>query len=204
MKASIIIVFIFGLLAAGCSTTTYLNLKDTYPQNIGMPLNKTEKDNNIGAGVSMLLKDGTEIQGQLLSVRDSTIKICTEYSATEEELTNLIYPIITITNNELHELTIEGSSYVWIGIGAGALAGGIIGALIVKSEDEVDSREEGLAVMVVFSGGLLGSIAGGIIGYALSTEEYVFQEIPPDYNWSVLKPLSRYPDEEPEYLRAIE
>jgi len=49
-----------------------------------------------------------------------------------------------------------------------------------------------------------GAIAGSIIGYSLSTEEYILQEIPPDYNWSILKPLARYQDEEPEYLRAIE
>jgi hypothetical protein len=52
-------------------------------------------------------------------------------------------------------------------------------------------------------GFIVGAIAGPIVGHALSTEEFVLQEIPPGYNFSLLKPLSRYPDEEPEYLRAI-
>ena len=52
-------------------------------------------------------------------------------------------------------------------------------------------------------GAPLGLTVGGIIGYELSTEEYVLQEIPPGYDMTFLKPLARYPYKEPEYLRAI-
>jgi len=130
-----------------------------------------------------------------LSVRDSTMTICKEYSATEEELAKLIYSITVVKNDEIGELTIEGSSYIWTGIIGGQLVGGLIGIFVA---------EEGLAILAgLMVGGALGIIGGGIIGYILSTEEYILQEIPPDYNLSILKPLSRYPDEEPEYLKAI-
>ena len=52
-------------------------------------------------------------------------------------------------------------------------------------------------------GFIVGAIAGPIVGYALSSEEYVLQEIPLGYDFSLLKPLARYPAEEPEYLREI-
>ena len=51
-------------------------------------------------------------------------------------------------------------------------------------------------------GTLVGAITGGIIG-ATSYDDIVLQEIPLDYNWTILKSLARYPDEEPEYLSAI-
>jgi len=47
-------------------------------------------------------------------------------------------------------------------------------------------------------------IAGGITAYALSTEEYVLQEIPSHYGLYFLKPLARYLDKEPQHLKAIE
>ena len=182
-------------MAAGCSTTTYINLEEKDRIYIVRQLGFDKEDKDVGAEVSLLLRDGTETYGELLSVRDSTMTICKEYSATEEELARFTYSISIITNTEIQELTIEGSSYVWTGMVGGNLVGGLIGILVA---------EEGLAILAgIMVGGALGIIAGGIIGYALSTEEYMLQEIPPDYNWSILKPLSRYPDEEPEYLRAI-
>ncbi len=191
----IVFAILLSLIAAGCSTTTYINLEEKDRIYIVRQLGFDKEDKDVGAEVSLLLRDGTETYGELLSVRDSTMTICKEYSATEEELAKLIYSITVVKNDEIGELTIEGSSYVWAGIIGGQLVGGLIGILVA---------EEGLAIIAgIMGGGALGMIAGGIIGYALSTEEYMLQEIPPDYNWTILKPLSRYPDEEPEYLRAI-
>lgn len=52
--------------------------------------------------------------------------------------------------------------------------------------------------------GTVSTIADGITGYAISKEEYIIVEIPPNYNWSFLKLQSRYPVKEPDYLKAIE
>lgn len=59
------------------------------------------------------------------------------------------------------------------------------------------------AIFSVIIGGLLGVSTGWIIGYALSTEEYVLKEIPPAYDFYFLKSLAHYPDKEPEYLKSI-
>jgi len=200
MKTSIIIVIIFGLLAAGCSTTTYLNLKATYPEYIEKQLNKAERDIGVGVEVTLLLNNGNEVNGELLSVRDSIMILCAEYSATEEELAKLSYPILLFSNNEIQELTIEGSNWVWEGIAAGAVAGGSSALMLGFSGALGEDATKGDLAIILS----LGIAAGWAIGYALSTEEYILQEIPPDYDWSILKPLSRYPDKEPEYLKAIE
>jgi len=204
MKASIMIVAIVSLIVAGCSTTTHFSLKQTYPEYIEKELNKVERDIGVGVELSLLLSNGNEVNGELLSVRDSIMILCAEYSATEEELAKLTYPVSLISNNEIQQLTIEGSSWVWEGIAAGAVAGVVsyyFGHAIITYSNQEDSEEGRQLYGILFS---LCIAAGLGIGYALSTEEYVLQEIPSDYDWFILKPLSRYPDKEPEYLRAIE
>ena len=72
--------------SAGCSTTTYLSLTENNKEQIEQNLKYDEQDENVGAEVTLSLKDRTEIKGELLYVQDSTLTICTEHSATENEL----------------------------------------------------------------------------------------------------------------------
>lgn len=184
------------IVVTSCSTTTHFSLMDNNRYYMGKQIKEAKKSEDVGVEVSLLLKSGDEINGELLYVRDSNMILCSEYAAKEEELTERIYPISIISNKDIQQLTIVGSSWIWEGIAAGAFVGGLTGMLIAS---------EGLEVMagLVF-GTWIGLTAGWITGYVLSTEEYVLQEIPDDYNWSILIPLSRYQDKEPEYLQAIE
>ena len=203
-KISIFLAFIFaGILATGC-TTTYLNLNENNRDQIENEIYEYEQDKNEGAEVTLSLQNGKEINGELLSVRDSTMIICTEHSAKEEELTSLKYPINTVRNDEIKELTIEGSNYVLAGLGIGIAVVTVIGYLVGKGG--VTGAVGSSAAVPLGTGGgfLLGAIVGPLIGWAASTEEYILQEIPLGYDMTFLKPLARYPDEEPEYLRAIE
>ena len=87
IKNSISTLFILTLIVSGCSTTTYLNLKQTSPEHIEKEFNKVEKDSAIGVEVSILLKNADGFKdGELLFVRESTIIVCSEYSALEDEL----------------------------------------------------------------------------------------------------------------------
>ncbi|MCZ6703465.1 MAG: hypothetical protein O6940_10550, partial [Ignavibacteria bacterium] len=62
MKSSIFIAIVFaGLLVAGCSTTTYLNLTENNREQVEEQLKYDEQDENDGAEVTLLLKDRTEI-----------------------------------------------------------------------------------------------------------------------------------------------
>ena len=89
--------------SAGCSTTTYLSLTENNKEQIEQNLKYDEQDENVGAEVTLSLKDRTEIKGELLYVQDSTLTICTEHSATEVELANLTYPITYIQNEEIKQ-----------------------------------------------------------------------------------------------------
>jgi len=207
MKTSIVIVVIFGLLAAGCGTSPYVSLTDTNKEQIEDKIVVFQKEEAVGAEVTLLLKDGEEIKGELLSVRDSTITLCTEYSASEKELASLQYPIHTVRTEKIWEITLEGSNYIWTGLGIGAAAGIGIGVLIAENyeSEKLDSRWEKFAGSCL--GGLVGSLVAGLgggIGALVSTDEVILYEIPPGYKLLPLKSLARYPDEEPEYLRAIE
>jgi small nuclear ribonucleoprotein (snRNP)-like protein len=200
MKTSIVIVITFGFLAAGCSST--LNVKETNEEQIEEKLIKFQKEEAIGSEVTLSLKFGEEISGELLSVRDSTITVCTEYSATEKELASLKYPINIVRNEEIKELTIKGSNYVWIGLAIGAATFTGIGIWIgheIEKGLDTEGGKEGVGII----GFLVGAIVGGIVGYLLSTDDVILQEIPAANDLYILKPLARYSDQESEYLKAI-
>ncbi len=205
MKTSIIIVVIFGLLAAGCRNP-YVSLTETNEEQIEDKIIEFQKEEAIGAEITLLLKDGEGIEGELLSVRDSTITMCTKYSATEEELASLQYPIHTVRTDEIMEITLEGSNYIWIGLGIGFAAGIGLGILVAENYEPESSGLAG-GIEIIGTGVLvfIGVFAlGAVIGGLASADEVILHEIPPGYKLLPLKLLARYPDKEPEYLKAIE
>ncbi len=201
MKTLIVFVIIFGLLATGC-TTTYLNLKENSTAQIEEKIIDYQADEDVGAEVTLSIKNGKEISGELLSVRENSVTICTEYSATEQELSNRKYPINKVQNDEINEITIEGSNCVWIGFAIGSATFTGIGIWIGHELEKGLDAEGGKAGLGII-GFFVGAIAGGIVGYLLSTDNVILKDIPPEYDFSLLKSLARYPDEEPKYLRAI-
>ena len=207
MKTLIFIAVVFaGLIAAGCRNP-YLSLTETNEEQIKDKILVFQKEEAVGAEIILLLKDGTDINGELLSVRDSTITMCTEYSATEKELAGLQYPIHTVRTDKIWEITLEGSNYIWIGLGIGTVAGIGLGILVAENY-ESESLESGWEEIGGFCLGTMvftGAVAVGAgIGALFSTNDVTLQEIPSGYKLLPLKLLARYPDEEPEYLKAIE
>ncbi len=207
MKTAIVIVVIFGLLAAGCGTSPYVSLTETGEEQIEDKIVVYQKEEAMGAEVTVLLKDGEESEGELLSVRDSTITLCTKYSATEKELASLQYPIHTVRTDKILEITLEGNKYPFlIGFGIGAVAGIGLGILVAENyeSEELDRGWDelvgGCFGIMVFSGV---AAIGTVIGLIASTDDVILYEIPPGYKFLPLKSLARYPDEEPEYLKAI-
>ena len=162
MKTLILITAISTFLFyAGCSTTTYLSDK---------PINY---DKQGGAELSVLLKDGTVISGELIHVMDDS----------------LVVDSISIATSQITEVIIEGSNYVWAGVGIGAAVGIGAGLIIWSGVDSKSSYGS------VASGGLLillTPIIGGIVGYWVSDEEYILQNIPESYNYDLLKPFARH------------
>jgi hypothetical protein len=207
MKTLIFIAIIFaGLIAAGCGTSPYVSLTETNKEQIEDKIIDFQKEGAQGAEVTLLLKDGEKINGELLSVRDSTIIMCTKYSATEKELASLQYPIHTVRTDNIWEITLEGSNYMWIGLGIGTAAGIGLGVLVGENyeSESHDSREEAYIGFCLGTLVFTGAVAlGARIGEIVSTDDVILYEIPPGYKLLPLKSLARYPDEEPEYLKVI-
>jgi hypothetical protein len=185
-----------------------LSLSLSNDEQIEEKLLDYKKEGATGAEVTLLLKNREEFNGELLSVRDSTITVCAKYSATEAELANLKYPINVIRINELLELKIEGNTYpLWIGAGIGFVAGMAI-YLVVKDDINQNAKptDEEYVDKGIGSCCLIGSAVALplLIGKVLSTDNVTLTHIPPGSKLLPLKSLARYQDEEPEYLRAIE
>ncbi len=157
-----------------------------------------------GIEITVLLKNGRRVYGELLYVRDSSIIICTETSATEEELKNNTYPLITVSHDKIQEIMIEeGHSYVIMGAAAGLLGGILVGSLvsyIILHDDKSDMVGLGYAI-ITLAGIVLGFLAGVGIGAANSTDDLILNKFPLDYDFSVLAPLARYTGEAPEFLK---
>jgi hypothetical protein len=105
MKTSIIFLAALVILAIGCRST--LNVALTNTVKIEEKLIDYEKEEPIGAEVTLLLIEGEEINGELLTVRDSSITLCETYSATEDELVSLKYPIKNVRTDTIVELEIK-------------------------------------------------------------------------------------------------
>jgi len=135
MKTSIIFFVIILILVVSCTPT--LNVTETKTEQIEERLIDYQKKESIGAEATLLLKDGECISGELLSVRDSSVIVCSEYSANEKELESLKYPISNVESNSIREIEIKGNYYpLWIGTGIGLVAGTVTYLLVKDDNNE--------------------------------------------------------------------
>ena len=202
MKAAIIFFAIMLIFIVSCRPT--LNVTETNTEQIEEKLIDYQKEDLIGAEVTLLLINGEEISGELLSVRDSSIALCATYSATEEELASLKHPISIIETDGIREFEIAGNTFpLWIGAGIGFVAGTTAGILVINDLKETSAEEsidKALGSCCLVAGLTALPVA---IGRLLSTEDVILSDIPSGYKFLPLKSLARYPDEEPVYLKAI-
>lgn len=189
-------------IVIGCNSTAYLSLTKNNKEQIERKLYDYSQDKKVGAEVTISFKNGTAINGELLSVQDTIMILCINHSATEEELSNFTYPVIPVRNDEIRKLAIKGSNCIWIGSAIGSVTFTGVG-IWIGHEYERGLDAEGAKVGFGIIGFLTGAIIGGIAGYLLSTDDIILQDIPPRYDFSFLKSFTRYRDEEPEYLRVI-
>ncbi len=159
--------------------------------------------------VVLLLNDGQEIAGELLSVRDSSIIISTIENAEGYGSAGDTAGIVVVSNQRVQKVIIKGESKVLKGMGLGLLIGGAIGAMIncVTYKKPRDSSfhfgpEAAPGAVGVFLGGLGGLAVGAIVGSAASTSDEVIEPLP-NHDLSSLKPFARFPGNEPEWLRLI-
>lgn len=184
------VLILICFISVGCNPTTYLSLAENDKEQIEEQLKDYKNGNELGAEVMLSLKDEKEIKGELLFVSDSMITICTKHSATDMEIANAAYPIVIIRNNEIQSLTFKGNNFTWLGLAIGSVTFTGIG-IWMGYEFNKGMDTKGSEVGFGILGLLVGAAVGGIVGYFLSSDDVILFEIPPDYNFSYLKSLSR-------------
>ncbi len=182
-----------------------------------------EKDSIVGfkyagAKVYIEMNDGTGYSGELLVVRDSTMIVCEEYDAEEQELADSVYAIHVLNNRDIKLIELYVGNYLGIGIVVGSSVGSIIGARIGKTDEPKppprDPNEWHFdlgfpkinkgAVTGFCLGGAIGSLIGGTIGYFITDDDVVYEYADPEeYNFKKLNIYARYVNKEPQYLRRF-
>jgi hypothetical protein len=106
-----------------------------------------------GAELQIDMKDGSTVTGELLQVKDGSLKIL--------DASNKAYVVVTI--DEIRSLRIVGRSKALVGAGVGLLSGILVGSAIgaIGPVDGFLVRTRGGQVKV---GLVIGSFAGGTIG----------------------------------------
>ena len=168
-----------------------------------------------GAKVLIMLSDGEEYTGELLTIRDSIIILCERYNAREKDLADSVYSFFSLKNRDIRYIEIKGIGNPLYGIIFGGVVGAFIGAAVYKSEDEEEKKPDENSFGFNFDinldpvtgcciGGLVGAFAGGIIGYNITDDEPIYaSKKSEEFDFTQLNIYSRYGGEEPEYLKEI-
>ena len=171
--------------------------------------NSTTGQRNAGAKVFIIMNNGNEYTGELLRARDSTLILSKKYDASEEKLSDLVYPFYSLKNQDIEKIELMGKNHlaggiVFGGLG-GAVAGLMIGIALAYGPEYSNSQTLGYFAAVFLIGVGLGMLIGGIIGGNNTTYDEVVYEYanPKEYDFTQLNIYSRYSGKEPEYLKEI-
>lgn len=160
-----------------------------------------------GKEVRVLLNNGQEIEGELLSVRDSSLVVSTLEDFDPDDQVAQTRGIITLGNQEILRVVLKGESKILKGMGLGTLIGGGFGAALgFASGDDppgwfsLTAGEKSVAGGIVF--GAVGFIIGTVAGLASSSRDKIVEPLP-DQDFSSLRPFAKFPEKEPEFLKQI-
>jgi hypothetical protein len=173
------------------------SLPVTDPDNDG-ETNSTIDQRNAGAKVLIIMNNGEEYTGELLRVRYSTLILSKKHDASEEDLSDLVYPFYSLKNLDIIMIELKGESHIIVAILFGILTGFLAGVTIAFGYDIASPAP------VLFGVGI-GMLIGGIIGVSNTTYDEVVYEYanPEEYDFTKLNIYSRYGSKEPEYLKEI-
>ena len=175
----------------------------------------------MGARIVLLLHNQPEIAGRLLSVRDSALVISTN-KAPAHHINAQTAGISVVKNQNIRRVIIKGESRVLEGMVLGLLIGAGTGVMIgvAAGDDEpcpnhssggplepgsgwclsFTAGEKALAAGIVL--GAVGLGVGAKVGDATSKADKTIYP-PMSQDFSALKSLAQFPQEEPEYLSLI-
>ncbi len=160
-----------------------------------------------GSNIIVTLRNGDQVRGELMAVRESTLIVTTDVGATDEYL--MCHPdvILMVFRKDIQELTVCGKSHLWDGVAIG-LAGGIgIGMLVSYSPkgtgeygSNIDPYGGGPRMLGLCAalGIGLGALGGGT-GSAVTDDKKINVESKKE--WKSLGKMARYAGDEPDYIR---
>jgi hypothetical protein len=168
--------------------------------------NTTEIFSQQSAEVKIFLKNDSLYEGLLISIRDSSILVeVVNILILADGMPITVKKVLSFVNNRISKIIICGKSFKTVG----ALTGGILGIAInlpgyinpnhYSCETCIGDGAK-LFIYTVLSTSV-GVIAGYFIGSLFSTDDLIIEPYP---NPSIdLHPFARYPDKEPDEIKAI-
>ncbi len=166
-----------------------------------------------GREVEILLRDGSKITAEILSVRDSSIVVAHPTGLTEEELQRMDKVIAVLPYRNVLQVETPGSSYTLVGLGIGAAVGCATGCALGSSKSVNQDKNDTFGCNAAeeqanntFAGAAIGTgvgaLAGALIGGA-SSESAKQLVTPTQRDFRALTGVARYGAQEPGYLKAI-
>ncbi|GEM_PF-3269713 len=159
-----------------------------------------------GSKIRVTTTEGKITKGELLSVREDAlvvaIKPYSEYQVNPEDQTR----IAILRFEDIKTVRRAGTSYTFLG-GVVGMVGGILATASILNEDESTGigyvLNPGGVVLPYVAGAAIGTFVGCAIGSAASRNDVVYV-VNPETDFDFLKSYSRYPEDEPEVLQAVQ
>ena len=162
-----------------------------------------------GRGITILLRNGQEVKGELLSAREKSLLVSNLDNAKDWQLAEHPEFIQVVSYQDIQKVILKGKSHVLVGMGIGLLAGTLGGAIIggIAFTDDTDpefnqvTRPFGAMVLGTV-GGLSGLIIGALVGGAGSRgDRKINTERLQDLFY--FRQYARYQENEPEFLKTF-
>jgi hypothetical protein len=159
-----------------------------------------------GDKVVLFLQNRSVVIGELLSVREQELVLSTNVGWTDEELSRNPGPICCVPKDDIREVKVKRPSYKTLGIGIGAIAGCVVGAVIAASNRSPSPMAPGVnpGEFLAIAGGsaVVGGIAGAWLGMSISNGD-IIAVTAERRGFALLRGYARFPNAEPEFMRAI-
>ena len=161
-----------------------------------------------GRRITIMLRSGQEVKGELLSVREKSLVVTKVNDVSDWELTDHPEFIAAVSGQDIQKVIIKGKSHVLGGMGIGLLAGTLGGVIIGGSAGKTDNTTVNSISQPMFAAGgavifgLGGLLVGALIGGASSKGG---EEINADslQDLFYFRQYARYQENEPEFLKTF-
>jgi hypothetical protein len=180
----------FDTLETGFSLYALRNrIEKTYSLFLERSLKKDETE------IEVRLRNGKELKGEFLAVRDSSIVLATDSSLAGSRTARDWKSVSAHPFRDIESILIPGTS--WTALGA------LIGAGLGAAGGSAATDEKGFLApsksQMALAGGILGGLLGLAIGSGASIDDVTYSA----RDFELLKPHARFDRVEPEYLREI-